>query len=325
MNPSPNPAVPRRRGAPKGNLNALKHGLYSTRPSASTDAASACTCAAWASPHSGGTEAGPAPSAIPNPQSEIPPSSSGLSLEIRRLRSMLDAVYQLSRRTQDPLEYLTYLKTYADLCNALTRMIRTQHLITPSVDPHWATLQDVSRELTAGWPGGPAPWDLPDRSGDPAYQAQIQREIDDLRHETAEYTRLDPEPDPFAILGMNDHLPDHPHASYCPGEPSGCMGRATDCTSQASTCTGGAAEYTSHTSTCTGGASEHTSRASHNPIQPSTAASLEPCPAHPRASSPLSTPMNNLNPSAGPAAAEWELVNNAWDSLDRPGFIGWLR
>jgi hypothetical protein len=215
---------------------------------------------------------------------------------------MLDAVYQLSRRTQDPLEYLTYLKTYSDLCNALTRMIRAQHLITPSVDPHWATLQDVSRELTAGWPGGPAPWSLPDQSGDPAYLAQIQREIDDLRHDTAEYTRLDPEPDPFAILAPDD-LPDHPHASYCTGEPSGCMGRATDCTSQASTCKGGVAEYTSHTSTCTGGASEYIPRASDNPIHSVPGSSHEPpcpaLPAHPRATSPLSTPKNNLNPSGG--------------------------
>jgi hypothetical protein len=42
--------------------------------------------------------------------------------------------------------------------------------------------------------------------------AQIQREIDDLRHETAEYTRLDPEPDPFTILAPDD-LPDHPNSA----------------------------------------------------------------------------------------------------------------
>jgi hypothetical protein len=70
-------------------------------------------------------------------------------------------------------------------------------------------------------------------------------------------------------------------------------------------------------SACTGGAPEYTPRASDNPIHSVPGSSQEPpCPAHPRASSLLSTPMNNLNPSAGHAATEWELVNNAWDSLD---------
>ena len=116
------PARKRRRGAQPGNTNAIKDGLYArkTRPA----------------------------------EIEILDGSpgNGLSVEIGYLRALIAKVAMDGLETDDPLERESKLRTVSMAIIAISRAIRTQHLITPSSqdklkDTIEQALDDVMDEL----------------------------------------------------------------------------------------------------------------------------------------------------------------------------------
>src|SRR5512146_2641399 len=93
---------PRRRGAPLGNTNALKHGFYSRRFKR-TDIKDLDAC-----------------------------EFSGLKDEITMLRVYIRRVIEMSNGMQDFYEAMTLLRVLCLASDSLTRLLKTQNLlITP--------------------------------------------------------------------------------------------------------------------------------------------------------------------------------------------------
>lgn len=98
----PDPSPPRRRGAPPGNTNALKHGYYSARFA-------------------------PRPPAAP-----IDLKASGLTDEIDLLRAYLRRVIHLSASQSSLSDDLALLRVASLAANTLGRLVRTQRFFAES-------------------------------------------------------------------------------------------------------------------------------------------------------------------------------------------------
>jgi hypothetical protein len=120
MNPPPSSSSRRTRGAQPGNTNALTHGFYSRRLKRS-DFTGIETC------------------------------DIGLQEEITVLRVFTRRVIELGRDVDTLPEAVSLLRALCLASTSLTRLIKTQHLLTPTTDPaieafHQA-LDEVVKEL----------------------------------------------------------------------------------------------------------------------------------------------------------------------------------
>ena len=119
--PSQPPKPPRRRGAPRGNLNALKHGFYSHL---------------FRKIELGDLQALPL---------------DGLQDEIGMLRVLIRRVMELAQDVQDLDQALRLLNTLSLATANLSRLVKTQHLISTDFSEFDATVDDVISELVENW------------------------------------------------------------------------------------------------------------------------------------------------------------------------------
>jgi hypothetical protein len=112
----------RRRGAPPGNSNALKHGFYSRyyKP------LEARRLARY--------------------------QFSGLQDEIEVLRVLLHRTVELYHATGEMAEALECLRHICLILTCLNRLARTQALLLPPEDSRWAALEEAAGEITSEWP-----------------------------------------------------------------------------------------------------------------------------------------------------------------------------
>ena len=116
------PAKPRRRrGAPRGNLNALKHGFYSHL---------------FRKIELGDLQAFPL---------------EGLQDEIGMLRVLIRRVMERAQDVQDLDQALRLLNTLSLATANLSRLVKTQHLISTDFSEFDATVDDVISELVENW------------------------------------------------------------------------------------------------------------------------------------------------------------------------------
>ena len=115
------PKNPRRRGAPPGNLNALKHGFYSHL---------------FRKIELGDLQALPL---------------EGLQDEIGMLRVLIRRVMELAQDVQDLDQALRLLNTLSLATANLSRLVKTQHLISTDFSEFDATVDDVISELVENW------------------------------------------------------------------------------------------------------------------------------------------------------------------------------
>jgi len=115
------PAKSRRRGAPPGNLNALKHGFYSHL---------------FRKIELGDLQALP---------------MEGLEDEIGMLRVLIRRVMELAQDVQDLDQALRLLSTLSLATANLSRLVKTQHLLSTSFSEFDATVDEVISELVQNW------------------------------------------------------------------------------------------------------------------------------------------------------------------------------
>jgi len=115
------PKTPRRRGAPSGNLNALKHGFYSHL---------------FRKIELGDLQAIPL---------------DDLQDEIGMLRVLIRRVMELARDVQDLDQALRLLSTLSLATANLSRLVKTQRLISSDFSEFDATVDEVISELTENW------------------------------------------------------------------------------------------------------------------------------------------------------------------------------
>jgi hypothetical protein len=113
---------PRRRGAPPGNSNALKHGFYSR----------------YYKPLEAQNLAGH--------------QFSGLQDEIEVLRVLLQRTVEHYHAAGELEQALECLRHICLILTCLNRLARTQALLLPPEDPRWAALEQVAGEITSAWP-----------------------------------------------------------------------------------------------------------------------------------------------------------------------------
>jgi len=114
-----NPSQPRRRGAPTGNHNAVKHGFYATKFKKSERTAL--------------------------DTSEF----SGLSEEIALLRLYIRRVVAQSLQSDDFYQNLETLRVLSLACSSLSRLVRTHALVAMSGDDEFRqAFDDVMKEIT---------------------------------------------------------------------------------------------------------------------------------------------------------------------------------
>src|SRR5512135_1713917 len=110
--PNPQSKIPSRRGAPLGNLNALKHGFYA-RQFKKADLAGLENC-----------------------------DFEGLKDEIAMLRIYIRRLIQQGSESSDLYETAGILRILCLATTSLTRLIRTQHLLVSGTeDPFWELRQ----------------------------------------------------------------------------------------------------------------------------------------------------------------------------------------
>jgi hypothetical protein len=136
---------PRKRGAPRGNTNALKHGFYARRLK-KQDLAGLENC-----------------------------PSDGLQDEIAMLRVFIRRVIELGRDTDNLSEAVDLLRVLCLASTSLNRLIKTQHLLAPAEDEFTAAinqaLEELMVELNIGSPDPPPskPGPAPDPGEDPPF------------------------------------------------------------------------------------------------------------------------------------------------------------
>ena len=126
--PSPQPEStppesppPRRRGAPQGNRNALKHGLYSRQSKPSS------------------------------PSSTDPSDQVDLKNEIIILRQVISELLEMERSAATLEQNLAFARAISLACTSLTRLIKAQHWIASSHDEFTDTVKQVIADLAREW------------------------------------------------------------------------------------------------------------------------------------------------------------------------------
>jgi hypothetical protein len=113
--------IPRRRGAPKGNHNAFKHGLYSGTPS---------------------------PPAFPDETS----SNGAFKNEIAALRRIFFDYTLLYDQAASQDERDRAVQILSLLSIRMAQLARAQHFITPPEDPQWTELIRAGEAILSGKP-----------------------------------------------------------------------------------------------------------------------------------------------------------------------------